>query len=80
MCDDDLLSSLFLHPVFLLISLQEQINNLVNLVSCKAMKSSAESCNGSSPNKTPTKRRPRKSASLELTLTRLGKNATVVVS
>ncbi|KAF4080623.1 hypothetical protein AMELA_G00173490 [Ameiurus melas] len=59
---------------------EEQINSLVNLVSCKAMKSSAEGCNGSSPNKTPTKRRPRKSASLELTLTRLGKNATVVIS
>ncbi|MCJ8749559.1 hypothetical protein PDJAM_G00177670 [Pangasius djambal] len=59
---------------------EEQINSLVNLVCCKAMKSSAESCNGSSPNKTPTKRRPRKSASLELTLTRLGKNATMAVS
>ncbi|KAB5517752.1 hypothetical protein PHYPO_G00170790 [Pangasianodon hypophthalmus] len=59
---------------------EEQINSLVNLVCCKAMKSSAESCNGSSPNKTPTKRRPRKSASFELTLTRLGKNATMAVS
>lgn len=60
--------------------LQEQINSLVNLVCCKAMRSSAESCNGSSPNKTPSKRRPRKSASLELTLTRLGKNATMAIS
>ncbi|KAG7325847.1 hypothetical protein KOW79_010772 [Hemibagrus wyckioides] len=59
---------------------EEQINNLVNLVCCKAMRSSAESCNGSSPNKTPSKRRPRKSASLELTLTRLGKNATMAIS
>ncbi|GAA6096060.1 protein Jumonji isoform X2 [Tachysurus ichikawai] len=59
---------------------EEQINSLVSLVCCKATSSSAESCNGSSPSKTPSKRRPRKSASLELTLTRLGKNTTVAIS
>ncbi|KAI5621684.1 protein Jumonji isoform X1 [Silurus asotus] len=59
---------------------EEQINSLVNLVCCKATKSSSQSCNSSSPNKTPNKRRPRKSASLELTLTQMGKNTTMAIS
>ncbi|XP_062865727.1 protein Jumonji [Trichomycterus rosablanca] len=63
---------------------EEQINSLVNTVSCKAMKNSTESCNGSSPSKHPGKRRPRKSTTttttLEVTLTRLGKNTSPTVS
>ncbi|KAK9957227.1 hypothetical protein ABG768_011491 [Culter alburnus] len=64
---------------------EEQINSLVNQVCGKALvRSAADGCNGSSPNKPPAKRGPRKRATVELSLTHLpthlSKSAAAAVS
>uniref|UniRef100_A0A4W4F2E4 Protein Jumonji n=1 Tax=Electrophorus electricus TaxID=8005 RepID=A0A4W4F2E4_ELEEL len=54
---------------------EEQINSLVNLVSGKAMRNTAQSWNGSSPSKPAAKRGPRKRATVEVCLSRLTASA-----
>ncbi|KAI7799134.1 putative protein Jumonji [Triplophysa rosa] len=64
---------------------EEQINSLVSQVCGKALlRNTSDVCKGSSPTKSPAKRRPRKSSAVEGTLTHLpnhlSKSATAAVS
>lgn len=64
---------------------EEQINSLVNQVCGKALlRNASDVCNGSSPTKSPAKRRPRKNTAVEGSLAHLpnhlSKSATAAVS